>query len=37
MFLLLRSMELRVTSGTLGAIAFGFGGVVLSLTTCCRS
>ena len=32
MFLLLRSMGLRVTSALFGAIAFGFGGVILSLT-----
>jgi hypothetical protein len=32
MFLLLRSMELRIASALFGAIAFGFGGVILSLT-----
>ncbi|HEX9491834.1 MAG TPA: hypothetical protein VGA33_01095, partial [Thermoanaerobaculia bacterium] len=32
MFLLLRSMELRVESALFGAIAFGFGGAILSLT-----
>ncbi|HYS54878.1 MAG TPA: hypothetical protein VER58_14060 [Thermoanaerobaculia bacterium] len=32
MFLLLRSMTLRVESALFGAIAFGFGGVILSLT-----
>jgi hypothetical protein len=32
MFLLLRSMELRIESALFGAIAFGLGGVVLSLT-----
>ena len=32
MFLLLRSMELRIASALFGAIAFGFGGAVLSLT-----
>ncbi|MDQ6803134.1 MAG: YfhO family protein [Acidobacteriota bacterium] len=32
MFLLLRSMQLRVASALFGAIAFGFGGVILSLT-----
>src|SRR5438132_3679044 len=32
MFLLLRSMELRVESALFGAIAFAFGGAVLSLT-----
>ncbi len=32
MFLLLRSMELRVASALFGAIAFGLGGLVLSLT-----
>ena len=32
MFLLLRSMALRVQAALFGAIAFGFGGIVLSLT-----
>jgi hypothetical protein len=32
MFLLLRSMELRIESALFGATAFGLGGVVLSLT-----
>lgn len=32
MFLLLRSMALRVESALFGAMAFGFGGVILSLT-----
>src|SRR5262249_19226168 len=31
MFLLLRSMALRVESALFGAMAFGFGGVILSL------
>ncbi|PYQ49835.1 MAG: hypothetical protein DMF59_12420 [Acidobacteria bacterium] len=32
MFLLLRSMALRIESALFGAIAFAFGGVILSLT-----
>ncbi len=32
MFFLLRSMDLRIESAVFGAIAFGFGGAVLSLT-----
>ncbi|HEY8131431.1 MAG TPA: YfhO family protein [Thermoanaerobaculia bacterium] len=32
MFLLLRSMELRIESALFGAIAFGIGGAILSLT-----
>ncbi|HMC22021.1 MAG TPA: hypothetical protein VKL19_09255, partial [Thermoanaerobaculia bacterium] len=32
MYLLLRSMDLRIESAAFGAIAFGLGGVILSLT-----